>query len=255
MNAIALARRGRRPAARVMAAWAAWAYRAARAAGMAHAAPAAFVLAALCLLPGPATAAEAGSAADAAPETTASVSAMVYALPDQENFGVGVGAVNRGPWRLEARVNYEALDSGSLFLGRRWAGTARPTDGAEEDSWSFEATPMLGVAFGSIRAVVPALLASVGWRSFDLYVEAEYVRDLDDADASFFYAWSELGWSPVDWLRVGLVGQRTRLVASERSLQRGAFAQILLGRATLSAYAFNPEASSRYFVFGLTVAF
>jgi hypothetical protein len=224
------------------------------------AAGAALVLAALVagLAPGAATAAEAAeaaevpAAAEAAPQTTASASAMLYALPDQENFGVGVAAVNRGPLRLEARVNYEAIDAGSLFLGWRWAGAG---GAAAEDAWSVEVTPMLGVAFGSIRAVVPTLLASVRWRRFDLYVEAEAVRDLDDSDASFFYAWSELGWSPLEWLRVGLVGQRTRLVASERSLQRGPFVQVLLGRVTLSGYAFNPEASSRYFVFGLSGQF
>jgi hypothetical protein len=218
---------------------------------------AALALAALatCLAPGSGTAAEAPeatAAADAAPTTTGNVSALWYSLPDQADFGVGVAAVNRGPLRLEARVNYEALDAGSLFLGWRWAGTR---GGADDDAWSVEATPMLGVAFGSIRAVVPALLASVRWRRFDVYLEAEAVRDLDDSDASFLYAWSELGWSPVEWLRVGLVGQRTRLVASERSLQRGLFAQVLLGPATLSAYAFNPEVSSRYLVVGLSVQF
>jgi hypothetical protein len=58
----------------------------------------------------------------AAPEASATASAMVYALAEQENFALAVGALNCGPRRLEARCHYEAPDSGSLFVGCKWAG-------------------------------------------------------------------------------------------------------------------------------------
>jgi hypothetical protein len=54
---------------------------------------------------------------------------------------------------------------------------------------------------------VPGLEASVAWGRFDFYVEAEYVRDSSERTDSYFYAWSELGFRPVEWLRVGLSGQ------------------------------------------------
>ena len=116
-------------------------------------------------------------------------------------------------------------------------------------------TPIIGGLFGAARGVVPGLEASVGWRAFDVYVEAEYVRDLDDSSASYYYAWSELGWKPVDWLRVGLVGQRTRTIDNGRDLQRGIFGQVSVGQATLGVYAFNPDSGSRYVIVALGVEF
>jgi len=56
-------------------------------------------------------------------------------------------------------------------------------------------------------------------------------------------------------LRLGLAGQRTSVVQTERNLQLGAFAQLMLGKATLSAYAFNPDTSSRYAIIALGLQF
>jgi hypothetical protein len=148
--------------------------------------------------------------------------------------------------RFEARHNYEAKSATSAFAGYGWSG-------GEAIAWSV--TPLLGGLFGSARGVVPAVEASVAWRTFDLYVEAEYVHDLDDSSASYFYAWTEIGWRPMDPVRIGFVGQRTRIVASERDFQPGVFGQLTLGKATIGLYAFNPEAASRYFVLSLGLAF
>ena len=183
---------------------------------------------------------------DAAPETSFSVNGSYYAMRDEPDFGVFVVALQRGPVRFEARHNYEAKSATSAFAGYAWSG-------GEDIAWSV--TPLLGGLFGSARGVVPAVEASVSWRTFDLYVEAEYVHDLDDSSASFFYAWTEIGWRPVDAVRIGFVGQRTRIVASERDFQPGVFGQLTLGKATVGLYAFNPEAASRYFVLSLGLAF
>jgi hypothetical protein len=107
-------------------------------------------------------------------------------------------------------------------------------------------TPIIGALSGRARGLVPGVEASVGYKSFDVYIEAEYVFDRNDSNDNYFYAWSELGWKPVEWLRVGIVGQRTRVVSSDRDLQRGLLLQVFAGKATISAYAFNPENSSRY---------
>jgi len=45
---------------------------------------------------------------------------------------------------------------------------------------------------------------------------------------------------PLEWLRFGLVGQRTRVYNSDRDIQRGGFAQLLFGKATLGFYVFIP---------------
>ena len=58
----------------------------------------------------------------------------------------------------------------------------------------------------------------------------------------------------VAW-RVGLAGQRTRIVDTGRELQRGVFVQLIAGGATLGIYAFNPDSGSRYVIVSLGAQF
>jgi len=205
--------------------------------------PALSVLAALAFAC-PTLAAEATG--EEAPKVSGSVSALYYAMRDQSDFGVGVASINRGPLRFEARYNYEAPQATSTFVGWKFAGG---------DAVTYEITPIAGVLFGAAHGVIPGIEASVAWRSFDAYVEAEYVVDRDDSANSYFYAWSELGWRPLEWLRVGLAGQRTRIVHNDRAFQRGAFAQVTFSNLTVSLYAFNPDAGSRYGILSVAMSF
>lgn len=190
--------------------------------------------------------ATAARADDGAPKVSGSVTGFYYAMRDESDFGVGVASINRDALHLEGRYNYEARDSGSLFVGWNFSGGDRVT---------FQFTPILGVFFGESRGVIPGFEASVAYGSIDFYIEAEYVADSRHRDDSYYYAWSELGWKPVQWLRLGLVGQRTRTVHTERDFERGLFAQVMVGPATLGIYAFNPDSSSRYVIGALGVAF
>jgi hypothetical protein len=201
----------------------------------------AFVAAAIAA---PASAADSDSGA--APEVSVAATGYFYAMRDQPDFGVGVATLDRGPLHLEARYNYEARDAGSAFVGWKFSGG---------DAVSFAVTPIVGALFGAARGFVPGVEASIGWRAFDVYIEAEYVRDLDQSSASYYYSWSELGWRPVEWLRVGLVGQRTHTIDNGRDLQRGIFGQLTLGKATLGVYAFNPDSGSRYVIVSLGAQF
>ena len=54
---------------------------------------------------------------------------------------------------------------------------------------------------------------------------------------------------------MGLVGQRTHTVDTGREWQRGAFAQVTMGKVTLGAYAFNPDSSARYVIISLGAQF
>ena len=185
------------------------------------------------------------SAQDAA-TTTGTVTGYYYSIPHQRDYGTAIASLNRGALHLEARYNYEAMDSGSIFAGWNFAGG---------DSVTYQVTPIFGALFGQTRALIPGLEASVAYAEVDAYIEAEYVRDLGTASDSYFYAWSELGWKPVQWLRVGLVGQRSRDVENGRNFQRGLFVQLIGDKVTLGLYGFNPDSSSRYLIVALGVQF
>lgn len=179
-------------------------------------------------------------------ETTVTATGYYYAMRDQPDFGVGIASLDRGSLHLEARYNYEARDSASAFVGWKFS---------REGAVTVELTPIVGALFGAARGVVPGVEASIGWKAFDIYIEAEYVHDTAQNSASYYYAWSELGWKPVEWLRVGLVGQRTHTIDDGRDLQRGVFGQLTIGKATLGVYAFNPDSAARYVIVSLGVGF
>ena len=190
-----------------------------------------------------------GAEADARSENPAWSGALTgyyYAMRDQPDFGVGVASLDRGPLHLEARYNYEARNATSVFAGWKFSGG---------ETVSYEVTPIIGGLFGAAHGVVPGLEASIGWRAFDAYIEAEYVYDLNDRSASYYYAWSELAWKPVEWLRLGLAAQRTKIVDTGRDLQRGVFAQITVGKITVGIYGFNPDSGSRYVIGALGAKF
>jgi hypothetical protein len=194
----------------------------------------------------PGTAAGTEPDAPAGPATTFAVTGFYYAMRDQPDFGVGVASLDHGSLHLEGRYNYEARDSGSVFAGWKFAGG---------DTVTFAVTPIVGALFGSARGVVPGVEVGVAYGPFDAYIEAEYVRDLDQQSASYYYAWSELAWKPAQWLRIGLVGQRTHEIENGRDLQRGAFAQLIIDKVTLGVYAFNPDSASRYVIVSLGALF
>jgi len=160
----------------------------------------------------------------------ATVNANLYVVPDQDNFFMLTAPVDIRWFHVEARYNYEALRSGSAFAGLN-AGWG--------EALTLKVTPMIGVVFGALDGLVPALRWELAWWKLDLYSESEIVVDFDDASASFFYNWSELGLSPLDWLRFGAAIQRTRVVMTTLDFQRGLFVSMTIRFITVSLYEFN----------------
>ena len=194
-----------------------------------------------------ATAADAGedergggtASAPAKPSWEFAITAYPTVVRGGENYTSAIAIANRGPLHLEARNNYESIGARSAFVGWTFSGG---------DTVTWELTPLLGGAWGSTQAFVPGLEASVAWGPVDFYVEAEYVLDSRERSDSYTYAWSELGLRPVEWLRVGIAGQRTRAYGNDLAIQRGPFAQVTWGPVTIGGYWFNPGSNEQVFV-------
>jgi hypothetical protein len=174
------------------------------------------------------------------------LTAYPTAVRGGESYTSAIATADRGALHLEARVNYESIGARSAFLGWNFSG-------GKEITW--ELTPLLGGAWGTTQAFIPGLEASATWGKFDIYVEAEYVRDSKQDEASYAYAWSELGFRPVKWLRIGAAGQRTRIYGGDRNVQIGPLAQVTWGPVTIGGYWFNPGSSEQVFVGLIGVAF
>ena len=163
-----------------------------------------------------------------------------------ENYTSAIATADRGPLHLEARYNYESIGARSAFLGWTFSG-------GEAIAW--ELTPLVGGAWGATQAFVPGFEGSVAWKQLDFYIEAEYVRDIHARTDSYLYAWSELGFRPVEWLRAGIAGQRTNIYGGGRDIQRGPFAQLTWEHVTIGGYWFNPGSSEQVFVGMIGVTF
>ena len=179
-------------------------------------------------------------------EWSFSASASAYFVPDSDNYVQPTFTADRGWLHLEARYNYEALDTGSAWIGYNISG-------GETLEW--ELTPMIGGVFGDITGVAPGYTGSVSWRKLEFYSEGEVVFDTGDSSDSFFYNWSELTLAPVDWFRFGLVTQRTRAYESDREVQRGLLVGFTYNKVDLSAHVLNPDDDEPTFVIAVGLDF
>jgi len=149
-------------------------------------------------------------------------------------------------FHFEARRNYEDLHTGSLFAGWNF----------EWDQYDLRVVPMAGVVSGDTDGVAPAVLVDWSWRWLEVWSESEYVFDTDDSDDSFFYTWNEVALVPREWVRVGLVAQRTQTFDQELSVDRGFLLGSTLGPLSVTFYWFNPDDSDEEYVsFAFAFAF
>ncbi|ABF12640.1 hypothetical protein [Cupriavidus metallidurans] len=168
-------------------------------------------------------------------------------MPRQEqSYLSAIAIAERDKLHLEARANYEAMHAQSAFVGWSFAGG---------ETFTYKVTPIIGFAMGSIHGVIPGLEASLAAYKFDYYIEAEYLTGSGTQTPSYLYAWSELGYRPVDWLRLGFVMQRTRIYGGDREFQRGGLVQLTFKNVTVGCYWFNPGSSEQVVMTNLTVSF
>src|SRR5688572_12663473 len=182
----------------------------------------------------------------AAPALEAEAVVYGYAVPEQDNFAIVDAMVDVGRLHIEGRYNYEGLRTGSIFVG---------VNASAGDKLTITGTAMLGAVFGEVDGVAPGFRITVTWWKLDLMTEDEIVINPGAPDSTFLYSWSELGFSPLSWLRVGIVGQRLREMNSGLDLQRGLFAGVSYGKLGATVYELNAGWTTPTWVFALAAGF
>jgi len=186
------------------------------------------------------------TSASSAPAWEVNLSGALYVLPEEEDFLQPTLRADRGTLHLETRYNYEDRNSVSFFAGANFAWG---------DELEFTLTPMLGGLAGDTDGIVPAFETSLTYRKLEAYAEAEYVFDLGDSSSNYFYMWSELSVWPTEWLRAGLVTQRTRVYQPDRDIQRGLLVGFSYKKLDGTVYFFNPGSDDHFTVVSLGVSF
>ena len=177
-----------------------------------------------------------------------SASVLGYIVPDDRDFAQPTLRVDRGWLHLEARYNYEELNTGSAWVGYNFSFSF-------DEELEFDFTPMLGGVFGELTGVAPGYEATLSWWKLELYTEGEYLIEVDDHTENFFYTWSELSLSPIDWFRFGLVVQRTKAYETDLDIQRGLLAGFSYEPVDFTVYVLNMGWDTPTVVLSLGVEF
>ena len=175
-----------------------------------------------------------------------SASVSTYILPNDQEYVQPTLTADRGWLHLETRYNYENLETGSVWVGYNFSG-------GKKLEWEF--TPMLGGVFGNTTGIAPGYKLSLTYWKFELSSEGEFVFDTGNSEGNFFYNWSELSVSPVDWFRFGLVGQRTRAYQADVDIQRGLLVGFSYKKMDFTTYVFNLDQGKQTWVFAVGVSF
>jgi hypothetical protein len=173
-------------------------------------------------------------------------SVYAYLIPHSHDYINPNLTADHGWFHLEARYNYEALDTGSLWVGYNFS---------VGEKLVFEATPMMGGIFGDTSGVAPGGNLSLSYKRFNVSSQSEYFVHSGGSSGNFFYTWSELTYSPWEWFRTGLVVQRTKAYHTSLDIQRGLMVGVTYKKVDLATYVFNFGWTDPTVVVAVTVTF
>jgi hypothetical protein len=153
-----------------------------------------------------------------------------YIVPGSPSYVSPDFSADRGWLHLEARYNNEALDTGSLWVGYNFEA---------EKKLVLNVTPMVGGVFGKLNGIAPGYLFTLTYKRVQLYSNGEYVFDTQHRSGGYFYNWNQFTYSPLKWLQVGLVSQRTRAYHTSLDIQRGVLAGFTYKKVNFTVDVFN----------------
>src|SRR5205809_519324 len=119
-----------------------------------------------------------------------SVSVSTYVPLHSQDYANPVVTADRDWFHAEARYNYEALKTGSVWLGYNFSFGEKLV---------FEATPMVGGVCGNSTGFAPGYSISITWEPVEFFTQGEYFIDANTHAENFFYTWSELSCSLTSW--------------------------------------------------------
>lgn len=181
------------------------------------------------------------------PDTSWDFSADVnfYFIPD-DFFVLPVFRADKGKLHLEARYNYEDMNTFSGWAGYNFSGG---------NEFEFAFTPMLGGVVGNSTGLAPGLELTLSYKKFELYSESEYLFDTETKDNNFYYNWADFTYSPKDWLWVGISGQRTRLYQTDLEIQRGLLVGASVKQFEITTYLYNLGFDEPFLLLTLSASF
>ena len=187
-------------------------------------------------------------AADETAETEweCSLSISTYLVQSGRDYANPNLVTDRDWLHLEARYNYEAIKTGSLWLGYNFSFGKK---------LAFEVTPMFGGVFGDITGIAPGYTISISYEPIEFFTQGEYFFDAGNRSGNFFYSWSELSCAPVTWFRAGIVVERTKAFGSTSDIRPGPLVGFKYKKVGFTTYWLSPGSPDAAFIFTVALNF
>jgi hypothetical protein len=179
-------------------------------------------------------------------EWECSLSTSTYLVQNGRDYANPTLVADRAWLHLEARYNYEAIKTGSLWLGYNFGFGKK---------LAFEITPMLGGVLGDITGIAPGYTISIIYEPIEFFTQGEYFFDAGNRSGNFFYSWSELSYAPVTWFRAGIVLDRTRALGSNFEIRRGPLVGFKYKKVDFTTYWLSPGSRDATFIFTVALNF
>jgi hypothetical protein len=181
-----------------------------------------------------------------APAWEFSLSNSLYVIRNDREYVNPTFTADYRAIHLEARYNYEAIDSGSAWLGWNFSTGKK---------LAITLTPMIGGVFGDVAGVAPGYAISITYQRLEFFTQGEYFFDGRDREGNFFFTWSELSLAPVEWFRLGVVVDRTKILGASTEIRRGPLLGFAYRDVGFTTYWLSPGAHDSTFVFSMTFSF
>lgn len=174
-----------------------------------------------------------------------SAAVSYYGVPHSQDFWNPIVTADRGRLHLEARHNYVAIDTSSL-----WAGV----NFSVPQKWTFNATAMFGIVWGSEEGVGAGYELSLSRDWFTLSSQGEFIYDWRQDTDNSLYSWTEFTGSPVGWCRLGVVVQRTNNYGTADDVESGVVAAFSYKQLEFEVDVLDPDRGTTY-ILSLTWSF
>src|SRR4026208_1798350 len=179
-------------------------------------------------------------------EWECSLFTSTYLVQHGRDYVNPILVADRGWLHLEARYNYEAIKTGSLWLGSNFSFGKK---------LALEGTPMRGGVFGDITGIAPGYTISISYEPIEFFTQGEYFFDAGNRSGNFFYTWSELSCAPVTWFRAGIVLDRTKALGSNFEIRRGPLVGFKYKKVDFTTYWLSPCSLDSTFIFTVALNF
>jgi hypothetical protein len=148
-----------------------------------------------------------------------------------------VGYCTPGNWYFEARGNYEAMNSASLYFGKVFRKKALI---------SYSVIPIAGFVMGRFNGGSVGANVALDYKKISFSSQSQYTFSIENRATNFTFSWSDLTYQLKGWLAAGVSLQQTRGLFEKGILVRGIYRNL-----STQLYVFNAAASERYYVLGL----